>query len=172
MKINCRRLHSGARRATLRLGAVVVCLALLGGGWRPSQAAALLADPSTGVAIFGYDPVSYQLDGAARGGSPAVTAQVEGVIWRFTSDANRNAFLDDPASYAPQLGGYDGAGLSRGFVAAGDPEIFAVLDGALYFFRSCGQSHGVPRRRRDAGPGAPGLDRAARPRPALRGRRL
>ena len=97
---------------------------------------AILADPSNGVAIFGYDPVSYRVEGAAREGSAAISVQVDGLTWRFASEANRQAFLDDPASYEPRLGGYDGAALARGFVSAGDPTLFAVTADGLYFFRS------------------------------------
>ena len=48
---------------------------------------------SGGVALGGYDPVSYFGTPKPSKGDPNITAEVDGVVYRFASDANRDAFL-------------------------------------------------------------------------------
>ena len=85
-----------------------------------------------GVAIKGYDPVAYLVDGKATRGSPEHTAQYLGSTFHFSSGANRDAFAANPAKYAPQYGGFCAFGTSGGYKAAIDPAAFTVIEGKLY----------------------------------------
>jgi hypothetical protein len=85
-----------------------------------------------GVAVGGYDPVAYFTERKAIAGSKDITLEHEGVVWRFASAANRDAFKADPAKYAPQYGGYCAWAVSQGYTAKGDPNAWTVHDGKLY----------------------------------------
>lgn len=85
-----------------------------------------------GVAVGGYDPVAYFDGGKPAKGSPEITLEHNGAIWRFATDASRKAFEADPAKYAPQYGGYCAWAVSRGYTAKGDPNAWRIVDGKLY----------------------------------------
>lgn len=85
-----------------------------------------------GVAIAGFDPVAYFIDGRATPGRPDIAAEHGGAAYRFASDANRTAFLADPERYLPQYGGYCAFGLARGYKAVIDPKAFTIAGGKLY----------------------------------------
>lgn len=99
---------------------------------RFSRSAAIDSD-SAGVALKGYDPVSYR-GGRAESGSPRIFALWNGAIWLFASDSNRQRFLADPARFAPAFGGYCATCLAGGDRTSGDPLIFAIVDGQLLLF--------------------------------------
>ena len=94
----------------------------------------VVADQLAGVALFGFDPVSYFLDGAARTGSEAFELAFGGFSWRFRSEANRVAFRERPDSYVPRFGGYDPLALARGAPVAGHPALFVVHENQLFLF--------------------------------------
>ena len=107
---------------------------------------ATISDPLTGIAIFGYDPIAYFVNGQAVPGDPAIEPEAGGMAWRFSSLANRAAFLDQPALYAPAGGGFDPVAAARGLRLAGDPEVFAIVGQQLYFFRSAAERRGFLAR--------------------------
>lgn len=96
----------------------------------------VVADPSSGIALYGYDPVAYFTEKRATPGKRQFEAEWGGAAWRFASDANRAAFLSAPQVYAPRFGGYDPAAVARGAAAAGHPLVFAVRGDRLYLFRN------------------------------------
>lgn len=96
----------------------------------------VVADQRSGVALYGFDPVSYFLDGAARPGSEAFELQFQGMTWRFRSEANREAFRAQPDVYVPGFGGYDPLALVRGAPVAGHPSLFVVHGRGLYLFHN------------------------------------
>jgi hypothetical protein len=85
-----------------------------------------------GVAVGGYDPVAYFTEGKPVKGSPAITANHEGAVWRFASAENRAAFLADPAKHKPQYGGHCAWAAAEGYLAKGDPNHWRIVDGKLY----------------------------------------
>ena len=94
----------------------------------------VVADQLVGVALYGFDPVSYFIDGGSRVGSETFELSFDRLTWRFRSEANRAAFRAEPDAYVPRFGGYDPVALIRNAPVAGHPAIFAVHDGRLYLF--------------------------------------
>ncbi len=85
-----------------------------------------------GVAVGGYDPVAYFTEKRPVKGSPQITATHAGAEWRFASEENRDAFLAEPAKYAPAYGGYCSWAVAQGKLAKGDPQNWDIVDGRLY----------------------------------------
>lgn len=92
----------------------------------------LLMVDENGVAVNGYDPVSY-FSGAPAPGDPAITSIVDGAEYRFASIENKAAFDAEPAAYQPQFGGYCAYGVAEGGKYRTDPTTGTVVNGKLYF---------------------------------------
>jgi len=88
----------------------------------------------SGIAIEGFDPVAYFVDGAPVQGSAEFEASLWGAVWRFRNEGNRASFLAHPEIYGPQFGGYDPTDIARGVTIAGNPRFFVVSGQRLYLF--------------------------------------
>lgn len=87
------------------------------------------------VAIQGYDPVAYFLQKKAVKGKSNLATTFEGVIYYFSTQANKDAFIKSPASYEPQYGGWCAYAMgSSAEKVEIDPETFKIVDGKLYVF--------------------------------------
>lgn len=95
----------------------------------------------TGFAVSGYDVVAYfGLDQSAVGtaqpqgvpGSASITAEYNGATFAFSSEANRDAFVANPAQFAPQYDGHCAYGVSRGGKVPANPNLWRIVDGKLY----------------------------------------
>lgn len=103
----------------------------------PAQAATterIVTNRFSGVAIEGFDPVAYFVDGAAMQGTAEFEANLWGAVWRFRNEGNRASFLAHPEIYGPQFGGYDPADIARGVAVAGNPRFFVISAQRLYLF--------------------------------------
>ncbi len=123
-----------------QIGKQILTIAVWAGMALGAQAEGLVSniitDPLTGVAIDGYDPVSYFIDTDPQPGKPDFEFDWGGVPWYFESAANRDIFMRHPEIYAPQFGGHCLMSLSRGYLSDGKPRLY-VIDGLkLYFFYS------------------------------------
>lgn len=87
----------------------------------------------SGVALHGFDPVAYFSDERPLKGKSEHAAQWNGATYKFASIANRDTFLRDPAKYAPQFGGYCAYGAALGKKFDGDPHLWKIVGGKLYF---------------------------------------
>jgi YHS domain-containing protein len=96
---------------------------------------------TSGFAVSGYDVVSYfsltqagigQPQPAPLPGNAAITAEYNGATFAFASEANRDAFLANPASYAPQYDGHCAYGVAKGGKVPGNPTLWRIVDGKLY----------------------------------------
>jgi hypothetical protein len=85
-----------------------------------------------GLALHGYDAVAYFDEGRAVEGRSECTFVWEGIMWRFSAPERRDRFAANPATFAPQFGGFCAYGVSRGYAVDVDPEAFAIVDGRLY----------------------------------------
>ena len=84
-----------------------------------------------GVALEGYDPVSYFTDGKPVKGDPKIEATFNGALYHFVSQAHRETFEKDPTKYAPAYGGYCGYAASIGKVRPANPLLWSIVDGQL-----------------------------------------
>ena len=96
----------------------------------------IVTDPLTGVAIDGFDPVSYFTDPEPQPGKPDFEYIWQGVSWYFENPANRDVFMRSPEVYAPQFGGHCAMSLSRGYLSDGKARLYLVDALKLYFFYS------------------------------------
>ncbi|MGF1498249.1 MAG: YHS domain-containing (seleno)protein [Elainellaceae cyanobacterium] len=87
-----------------------------------------------GVAIDGYDPVSYFEGDRPTPGNPDLSSTVDGATYYFASAENKAKFDADPAAYIPQYGGFCAVAVSEGKTFPVDPETYKVTDGKLYLF--------------------------------------
>lgn len=89
----------------------------------------------SGLAIKGYDPVSYFTQGRAEKGKKEYSVSDRGVIYYFASGANKELFLSNPAKYEPQYGGWCAYAMGHdGSKVEVDPETFKITDGKLFLF--------------------------------------
>lgn len=96
----------------------------------------IVTDPRTGLAIDGFDPVSYFIDSAAMPGRPEFEFRYRGAVWRFRNSGDRAAFVDHPEDYQPRFGGYDPIAVGRGAPTPGNPQIWLITGEKLYLFYS------------------------------------
>lgn len=87
-----------------------------------------------GMAIQGYDPVSYFKANSAEKGKESIVYNHNGIVYYFSSQANKQAFIENPAKYEPQYGGYCAYAMADGDKVKIDPETFKIVDGKLYLF--------------------------------------
>ena len=105
-------------------------------GRADSLVTTIVTDPLTGVAIDGYDAVSYFIGPDPLPGSPDYEYDWGGVPWYFANAANRDVFMRNPGVYAPQYGGHCLMSLSRGYLSDGKPRLYVIDALKLYFFYS------------------------------------
>lgn len=121
-----------------RTSLLIASLTLLASGaaqaknWTPG-------DVNTGyfgnVAIKGYDPVAYFTVGKPILGDPTISTKWLGAEWHFVNTKDRDLFIANPTSYAPQYGGHCADGMA--YIATAvtiniDPTAWSVIDGKLY----------------------------------------
>lgn len=85
-----------------------------------------------GVAIKGYDPVSYFDEGRPVKGREEYSFEWNGAHWFFSSEEHLESFRKNPEKFAPQYGGYCAYAVSRGSTADIDPEAWTIVNGKLY----------------------------------------
>jgi hypothetical protein len=132
-----------ATKPHFRPGLALIALGLLA-GWGGVVALGTMALAATtervvtnrysGLAIEGYDPLAYFVDGNPAVGLPAYEAAQGGAIWRFRNEGNRDCFVAHPEIYGPQFGGYDPVDVARGVAVAGNPRFWLVAGQRLYLF--------------------------------------
>ena len=87
------------------------------------------------IAIQGYDPVAYFIQGKAVEGKRTYSVLHEGITYQFSSQQNKAAFMTQPAKYEPQYGGWCAYAMgATGERVAVDPETFKVVNGKLFLF--------------------------------------
>jgi len=86
------------------------------------------------VAVGGYDPVAYFTAGQALKGDPDISADFNTLLFRFSSESNRERFREDPMRYLPAYGGWCAMHMTTGQQHEVDPSSFRIHDGRLYLF--------------------------------------
>jgi hypothetical protein len=126
-----------------RFGLLTLCLAawfnLIMAGTAMAISERVVSDQTSGIALFGYDPVAYWTEGAAVKGSDQFEWEWQGLTWQFRHEGNLKAFQDRPDLYAPAFGGYCLVGLSEGYFSPGYPQIWMIDNNTLLLFYSHAQ---------------------------------
>ena len=117
---------SRLRRGVLHATAVVAALTI------PALASDEVNTDRTGLAIGGYDTVAYFSSGRPVKGNFQITAEHEGVVYRFANEKNRDVFESNPERYAPQYGGYCAYGVAENAKFSADPTVWKIVDNRLY----------------------------------------
>ena len=102
----------------------------------PSLGEAMQRDLRSGLALNGFDPVAYQVEGRATPGHAEHELLHDGAVWWFASAANLEAFRDAPTVYAPAFAGFDPTGIVAGVAVDTDPRQFAIIGSRLFLFRT------------------------------------
>jgi YHS domain-containing protein len=100
--------------------------------------AAAVADPPIaavntehGLAVKGYDPVSYFTTGKPTPGLAEFSTTYRGASYRFSSAENRDRFIAAPEKFVPQYGGYCALAISFK-IADIEPDQWAIVNDKLY----------------------------------------
>ena len=89
----------------------------------------------SGLAIDGYDPVSYVKTNKAIKGKKEFAVEYQGAVYYFSSVENKETFTKSPAAYEPQYGGWCAYAMGEsGEKVEIDPETFKIVNGKLYLF--------------------------------------
>ena len=100
-----------------------------------SQGKASLNLDERGVALEGYDPVSYFTDQGPRPGRKELHYTYQGAIYYFSSPKNRARFVSDPSAYEPQYGGWCAYAMGKkGEKVSINPKSFKITNNKLYVF--------------------------------------
>lgn len=87
-----------------------------------------------GLAIGGYDVVSYFSEGATMG-KKSISTTHDGATYYFSTKENMKMFKADPDKYLPQYGGFCAWGVAeKESMFPINPETYDIVDGKLYFF--------------------------------------
>ncbi len=86
--------------------------------------------------LRGNDPVAYFSEGKAVPGKAEIRAEHDGLSYRFASEANRNAFRQNPQKYLPAYAGFCASGAPYALKAAIGADIFKIVNGRLFVFGS------------------------------------
>jgi YHS domain-containing protein len=88
-----------------------------------------------GVAIRGYDPVSYFSHNKALKGKEELSYSYHGIKYNFATETNRRLFQTDPVKYEPQYGGWCAYAMGHdGSRVEIDPATFKIINGKLFLF--------------------------------------
>lgn len=99
-----------------------------------------------GVAIQGYDPVSYFTSEEPLEGNSGINYTHEGVTYYFANEENYEAFKANPGKYEPAYGGWCAYAMGDdGSKVKIDPETYKIIDGELYLFYHRFWSNTLPK---------------------------
>ncbi|MGJ8640622.1 MAG: YHS domain-containing (seleno)protein [Opitutaceae bacterium] len=88
----------------------------------------------SGLALHGYDPISYFGDTPPEMGNPEISFEWSGAKWNFVSEENLARFKEAPEKFVPANGGYCTFGIYLNKKFDGDPKVFMENEGAIYLF--------------------------------------
>lgn len=87
-----------------------------------------------GVAMQGYDPVSY-FEGKPVKGTPSIHFFYNGIRYEFATAAHLQAFKANPGKYEPAYGGWCAYAMGKtGEKVEVDPLKYKIVNGTLYLF--------------------------------------
>lgn len=121
------------------LAAFVLAVGLLANS---AQASEQLNTTSDGLAMDGFDVVSYFTASKPAKGTGEFTHEYRDATWVFATAENRDLFAAEPAKYEPRYNGWCANAVSKGYAADVDfVNGWAVIDGSLHLFWANGTKH-------------------------------
>ncbi|TXT40636.1 MAG: hypothetical protein FD135_1062 [Comamonadaceae bacterium] len=96
------------------------------------QSTSALNVDAKGIALKGFDPVSYFSSGGPVPGKAELFAKYQDATYQFASSQNRDSFIADPAKYTPAYGGFCAMGVALEQKLDVDPQLWRIVDGKLY----------------------------------------
>lgn len=114
------------------LRSFLAVVALFAAGSAFARDAEVYTGSFSSLAAGGYDAVAYFKMSKPVQGNAQFEMAYKGATWRFASQENLDAFRANPASYAPQYGGYCAWAVAQGYTASGDPQVWKIVGGKLY----------------------------------------
>lgn len=85
-----------------------------------------------GLALHGYDPVAYFTENGPKKGKKKYAVRHTGGTYYFSSEKNKNAFMENPDRYLPEYGGFCAMGVALGKKLDGDPNVWKIIGNKLY----------------------------------------
>jgi len=114
-----------------RIMLALAALSIAGSALAGTKVAPVNVDKK-GLALHGYDPVTYFEQDRPQPGSETFAYIFMGATWRFVSTENRDKFAQNQDMYIPQFGGYCAKAVSENDTADVDPLAFKIVNGKLY----------------------------------------
>ncbi len=86
-----------------------------------------------GLAIQGYDPVSY-FSNQPKPGKTEFETFLNGARYRFINQRNKTRFEAHPENYLPAYGGWCAWAMLDGEKVTVDPKTYKIINGTVYLF--------------------------------------
>lgn len=88
------------------------------------------------LGLKGYDPVSYFTEGggAPQEGLPTISTEYGEVTYFFSSEENKNLFLENPTKYESTYGGWCAWAMANKGYADIDPTLYTINGNRAHFF--------------------------------------
>lgn len=118
-----------------RIPVALAALVLAAASFAAAAAAQKVAPINTdkkGVALHGYDAVTYFERDKPEKGKSEFSYSFRGATWLFVSAENRKRFAQSRETYMPQFGGYCAKAVSEDDTADVDPLAYKIVNGKLY----------------------------------------
>ena len=123
---------TGFSRVLFRHLLAVSLLWLFVTGWALAGSPIAPVNSEHGLAIKGYDPVSYFTTGKPTQGLTRFSTSYKGITYLFASAENRNLFVEMPEKFLPQYGGYCAFAIALNQIADIEPDQWAIVNNKLY----------------------------------------
>ncbi|MDX2172000.1 MAG: YHS domain-containing (seleno)protein [Bacteroidota bacterium] len=102
-----------------------------------------------GLAIEGYDPLSYFL-GNPKKGLINLSYTNSGITYYFASQTNLDLFKKSPTKYEPAYGGWCAYAMgATGEKVEIDPKTYKIVEGKLYLFYNAYFNNTLPKWNKD-----------------------
>ena len=99
----------------------------------------------TGLAIQGYDPISYIL-GKPQKGSSTFSYKYNGATYFFSNSKNMELFKSSPTRFEPAYGGWCAYAMgATGEKVEVDPETYKIINGKLFLFYNAYFNNTLPK---------------------------
>lgn len=110
-----------------------------------------LLDPGR-LAVLGYDVVSYFPEGGSHPvpGDPSLRAELDGVVYTFSTPEHRATFLASPGRFQPAYGGWCAHAMADGGrKVIIHPENYLLTRGRLFLFYKTFWADAIPNWNKD-----------------------